>query len=510
MRKNRFAAFLTMVAAALVLVFGVATPARAQIDPGSTGNIVVEYPSDETNAPTAKAYKLIEVNFDYAAQQPIDPEFKWAANVATWLKGNGFTDYVGTGNAVQNFEAGKTPADASKKLYQALAAAIKSGDLNVTAEQALTGRGMGVYLVVVSGGVNTYSPMVSQLVPEKNATGQYVISNGKVTMKAEKPSIKKTVEKLEVVGKQVGDDATYDVIVKIPDYPDNATATKFIVADKMPKGLKYNRDLKVYGQLTDSVDEKGVPLSSDVHYELVNQDLQGSTGYDYVASFKYSQVKSYEYVHLVYTAELTSEAELKPTGNVNEVELQYNNDPYDANSYQEIPDDAKVVTYGAKVKKTDGKGTVLGGASFTLSKNKDGSDPIYFVSGTEGGSYIVADNDDRNTTVELAVVNDGTNKGMLNLGGLEAGVKYYLTETKAPDGYNKITTPVEIQIIDSNGDGIVDSGSDAWVEYEVVNKKGFQLPTTGGAGTAMFAAAGVVLVGGGAALYFNLRKRDQR
>lgn len=44
----------------------------------------------------------------------------------------------------------------------------------------------------------------------------------------------------------------------------------------------------------------------------------------------------------------------------------------------------------------------------------------------------------------------------------------------------------------------------------VENHTGFTLPTTGGMGTAVFAAAGVVLVGGGVALYHTIRKREQR
>ena len=504
MGKNRFAVFLTMVMAALVLVFGSTLPAKAAIVQNSKGDIVVDYPDNETNQPTAKAYKLIDVNFDYTAQQPKDPAYVWDSSVATWLSANGYNKYVGNNNAVVDFEDDKaTDAD---KLYREVAAAIKDGSIAVTAEDALTQRAMGVYLVIVSGGVNTYKPMVSQLVPEKGDSGEYGISSGKVTMKAEKPTVDKTVDKAEVVGVQVGDDVPFEIVVSIPDYPENAVATKLVIADKMGKGLKFNDDISVYGETNGDKVADGKKLTLNNEYKIVQQDLGGHSDYDFVIELDWSKIKKYTHVLVTYTAELTSEADLTPTGNPNEVKYQYSNDPYDANSYEEIPDKPSVRTYGAKVKKVDGQSAALAGAEFILSRNQDGSDPLSFVNNGDG-KYVVADGDDRNTGAQLAVGASGDQLGKLEVGGLGKG-EYWLKETKAPDGYNLLSSPVKITIADDDNDGIVNSGSDGWVELDVVNKKGFQLPTTGGSGTAMFAAVGIVLVGGGAALYLNMKKRS--
>ena len=81
---------------------------------------------------------------------------------------------------------------------------------------------------------------------------------------------------------------------------------------------------------------------------------------------------------------------------------------------------------------------------------------------------------------------------------------YYLTETKAPGGYNKLSAPIEITITDAKNaagdaapDGIVDDkgATTGYVQATVVNSAGFVLPTTGGMGTALFTIAGVVLMG---------------
>lgn len=103
---------------------------------------------------------------------------------------------------------------------------------------------------------------------------------------------------------------------------------------------------------------------------------------------------------------------------------------------------------------------------------------------------------------------------MLTLSGLDAGT-YYLTETKAPDGYNKLGSPVKITITDTDPNGIVDDGTggadgaDGYVEQTVENSDGFQLPTTGGIGTILFTAGGVLLMGLGVIVlvFVILRRR---
>ena len=104
---------------------------------------------------------------------------------------------------------------------------------------------------------------------------------------------------------------------------------------------------------------------------------------------------------------------------------------------------------------------------------------------------------------------------MLTLSGLDADT-YYLTETKAPDGYNKLGSPIEITITDTDpADGIVNdgadgaNGADGYVEQTVKNSDGFQLPTTGGIGTILFTAGGILLMGLGVIVlvFVILRRR---
>ena len=74
----------------------------------------------------------------------------------------------------------------------------------------------------------------------------------------------------------------------------------------------------------------------------------------------------------------------------------------------------------------------------------------------------------------------------LQLNGLEAGT-YYLVETKAPDGYNKVSGPIKVMINQSTDENeanwtLTAQGANGQV-LTVKNNTGTILPSTGGTGT---------------------------
>ena len=85
---------------------------------------------------------------------------------------------------------------------------------------------------------------------------------------------------------------------------------------------------------------------------------------------------------------------------------------------------------------------------------------------------------------------------------------YYVKETKAPEGYNKATTPATITITDADLDGLLDDGTTGIFTLNFPNGQGFQLPVTGGVGTVLFAAGGVVFVGLGITLLAVVIKKS--
>ena len=130
----------------------------------------------------------------------------------------------------------------------------------------------------------------------------------------------------------------------------------------------------------------------------------------------------------------------------------------------------------------------LAGATFTLSKNADGSNPIALVS-ESNNVYRVAKTGETGTVTEITT--DAT--GKFTIKGLDADT-YYLTETAAPAGYNKLASAVTITIGDN---GVVNGTTEATQgvdEVKVLNQSGAELPSTGGIGTTIFYVIGAALV----------------
>ena len=126
---------------------------------------------------------------------------------------------------------------------------------------------------------------------------------------------------------------------------------------------------------------------------------------------------------------------------------------------------------------------LLDGAEFELA---DGETKLSFVKDT-AGNYRVATTGDEGATTTITVKN-----GKVNIYGL-AGKTYTLTETKAPDGYNKLVTSETVNLADGSKTHatIVDSVyKDGGVVVE--NHAGTVLPSTGGMGTTLF-----YVIGGG-------------
>ena len=94
---------------------------------------------------------------------------------------------------------------------------------------------------------------------------------------------------------------------------------------------------------------------------------------------------------------------------------------------------------------------------------------------------------------------------------------YYLEETLAPAGYNKLT---ERQSVELGKEGFVadatinNSGSEGatWTEggVQVINNTGATLPSTGGMGTVPFAAVGGMLTVGAALLLAKRKKHEEK
>ena len=101
--------------------------------------------------------------------------------------------------------------------------------------------------------------------------------------------------------------------------------------------------------------------------------------------------------------------------------------------------ETKTYTFKVDVVKTDSDNKVLDGAQFKLYDAKTGGKEIALVK-VPDGVYRLAE--DGETGVEYIT----TVNGQLEIKGFDANTNYYLEETKAPDGYNKLAERVEIAV----------------------------------------------------------------
>lgn len=77
--------------------------------------------------------------------------------------------------------------------------------------------------------------------------------------------------------------------------------------------------------------------------------------------------------------------------------------------------------------------------------------------------------------------------GIVEFKGLENGT-YYLVETEAPAGYNKLTSPVEVEV------DYKTQTNTKYQEAKVANNSGVELPGTGGIGTTIFSVLGGAII----------------
>lgn len=194
----------------------------------------------------------------------------------------------------------------------------------------------------------------------------------------------------------------------------------------------------------------------------------------------------------------------------NNATLEYCNNPGETTTT--TPSEAKTPTYPLDIKKfakTDNK--MLAGAKFKLYKEStDSEDNLIKVSGSNG-NYVV---DPASSTTEFVSVESIEGKGYnLHVNGLAEGT-YYLVETEAPAGYNKLTAPIEVKITKSTDTDVNNwtISKDSKVEndkiIDVENSTGSMLPSTGGMGTIAFTVVAALLLLGVAVSFIRDRKKE--
>ena len=476
---------------ALALAFALAVPAFATQEGTLTGGSITI--NDAVPGQIYKAYQILYLesyNKDAGA-------YAYKANSAweTWLKTQ--TAYVSFDT--QGYVTWVKDADAAAfaKLAQVEAAKM-TADATATAPAAdeektystvkFENLKLGYYLVDTTLGtlcsLDTTNPDV--VMEEKN----------------EAPTNVKTVQEDSTGAWGATNDADIGQVVNFKStITAQPGAENYVFHDKMSEGLTYKGDAKVY------TDETMMQELAAGNY-MVNANPTDSDTFDITFTQDYlNTITAATKLYVKYSATLNENANVGNDGNPNESKLSYGEINQDTGKPGSTtpPSETKTYTWDVGVFKYTMNGETekaLAGATFTLRKNADGSNPIALVS--EGNNvYRVAKTNETVTVTEITT--DAT--GKFTIKGLDADT-YYLTETAAPAGYNKLAAPVTIVIGENgvvNGTTEAPQGVD---EVKVLNQSGTELPSTGGIGTTIFYIVGGVLVVGAVVLLVTKKRMN--
>ena len=375
---------------------------------------------------------------------------------------------------------------------------------------------------------------------EKNLTIKVVDTQPDVDKKVKNRNSKEDEKDwVDASDYSVGDKVPYTITVKVPHelleaYEDGSTDAVLTVKDT-PKNLWV---------VEGTIEAKPSGENATAVTEGVNITVDGTESTDhgkgFTATFTKSALKALvgdgDTFVITYKAVLKDTAVMTVAGNPNTVSLEYSNKigtdgKIVPGSKKEIHNNAVVYTFKITIEKRGetATGALLDGVKFDLYKLDN-------TNGTVKGSDIGFTDENKDNNFVKVKENLITVKGYVSASGLANG-DYYLVETKTADKtYNLLSGPVKVtlnveyattwtktEIYDNDGNLIhideretketfkkaVDEKGEGYTNIVVINRKGFNLPTTGGFGTLLFSGIGVLLVVAGVGVLLSLKKKNR-
>lgn len=468
---------VTSILLALALLLALAGTAVAAEDKGS---ITID------NAIVGKTYTIYRIfdlnshNTDYSAINYTVSE-KWTAFFAEGAPGRTYVDidktygYViwKTGASPANFAAAAIEYAADKGIAhdgQAVAApgTVKFDDL-----------ALGYYLVKSDLGalcsLDTTMPNVT--IKEKN-------SESTVDKQVQEDS---TGDYGDHNDADIGQTVNFRTTINVVD----GDPKNYVLHDTMSAGLTFDP-----ASVAVTIGERTLAKNTD--YTLVTSGL--TDGCTFEVKFKDGVLKPNDVVEVAYSAEVNEYAVIGGTGNDNKTHLTYSDTP---KSTGERLTKTYVWQFDVfKYAMRDGQEIPLAGAQFVLYKTVNDEK---FYAQVANGKITGWTDDQKYTTVF-----ETSDKGKFVIAGLDADT-YYLEETKAPDGYNRLKEPVNVVITANIASGktvtaTITYNENATGTVRIENQTGVELPSTGGIGTTVFYVIGGLLMGVAVVLLVTRKK----
>lgn len=487
---------LMALLAALTLALAMAVPAFAESGTASSnGKITID---NAVTGTTYNAYRIFDLEsydtdknaYSYKLNKNWEnfPTYSTTIDSNTVSAADFFSvnsaDYIEWKDAKK--EAGADFAKLAKAFADANNIACDKTETASSATVTFTDLKLGYYLVDTSLGslcsLDTTAPSVT--IKEKNSDTTI-----------EKKIVITGDEKVDSNSAGIGDTVNFSITITVKD----GDPKGYVLHDKL-SGLTFDSaSLKVV--------RDGTALTLGTDYTLVTTPTDGDS---FDVKFIDGKLKTNDVVVVTYSATVATDAAIAGAGNTNKAKLEYNG----KHSTEE-----ETTTYVWKLNvhkytlNSTNKEVALSGAKFVLYRMDSGAKKYATLTSDKIASWVT----DKGgaTTLETS----GT--GDILIEGLNEGT-YYLEETEAPAGYNKLTEPIEVKITatpDATGvsetveyknqnDSTYTAATDATVK--VLNNAGTQLPSTGGIGTTLFYVIGGGLMAVAAVLLITKKRMNNK
>ena len=469
---------------ALVLTLGLCATAFAE--DAKPGSITISNPAQ---GKTYEVFKLLDVvedesdlaNKGFIYKLTADAWADFITNVKDGSDNNYFNLFENGGTkyvlANENLKPGIADFAAKAKAYAEAnkLAPIKTAKAEAEGALEISGLDLGYYLVRSDLGIlcslDTTAPNAE--VPEKNEA-TVIVKN-----------VEDTTKKQNVA--EIGTYVKFTIRITVKD----KAPVNYKLVDEMTDGLTFVNDAE--HPLTVTVNENTLDAAN---YKVTETtEPRGFTlAFNNNAEGSASILKTGDVVTVTYYAQINENAKIADEANVNKAKVEYG-----TNSHTEYDTTETYVWKMNIVKYTMEQGTEkkLAGATFQLSRDEAGAQVIKLVK-VDDTTYRLALPTETDTAVDTITTGE---TGELVINGLADGI-YYLTETKAPRGYNLLREPVKVKIDHTTANGKLTETSfvadqtqtDTSGLVKVENNAGAELPSTGGIGTTVFYALGAVIL----------------